>query len=51
MRSYQVAPEFAREIKSALAESLSSTNGRVTLPAEALLLVNAPESVQTGKEP
>lgn len=47
IRSYRVAPEIAGEMKSALAEALD-VPWRVSLPAEGLLLVHAPESVQTG---
>jgi hypothetical protein len=48
MRTYPVAPEIAGEMKSALAEALGQAPWRVSLPAEGVLLVNAPESVQTG---
>jgi hypothetical protein len=48
IRTYPVAPEIAGEMKSALADALVNSSWRVSLPAEGLLLVNAPESVQTG---
>jgi hypothetical protein len=46
IRTYAVAPEIAGEMKSALVESLGF--GAVSLPADGLLLIRAPESVQSG---
>ena len=48
IRTYPVAPEIQGEMKLALIEALGTSEWRVSLPADGLLLVNAPESVQTG---
>jgi hypothetical protein len=50
IRSYAVAPEIAGEMRSALAEALSTTTerGRVSLTSDGRLLVTAPESLQSG---
>jgi hypothetical protein len=54
IRSYPVAPEIAGEMRSALADALTTTSkdgaalGRVSLTADGHLLVTAPESVQRG---
>jgi len=48
IRTYPVAPEIQGEMKFALTEALGPSGWRVSLPADGLLLVNAPESVQTG---
>ncbi len=51
IRSYQVAPEIAGEMKSALSDTLTGQAlGRVSLTADGRLLVAAPESVQKGVE-
>jgi hypothetical protein len=56
MRSYQVAPEIAGEMRSALANALAASSkdsgplGRVSLTADGRLLVVAPRSVQGGVE-
>jgi hypothetical protein len=48
IRTYPVAPEIQGEMKFALVEALGPSGWRVSLPADGLLLVDAPESVQTG---
>ncbi len=52
IRSYPVAPEIAGEMRSALAEALttSTERGRVSLTSDGRLLVTAPESLQRGVE-
>jgi hypothetical protein len=52
IRSYPVAPEIAGEMRSALAEALSTATerGRVSLTSDGRLLVTAPESLQRGVE-
>jgi hypothetical protein len=47
IRSYPVAPEIAGEMKFALAEAVGPP-WRVNVLADGLLLVSAPESVQSG---
>jgi hypothetical protein len=54
IRGYPVAPEIAAEMRSALADALTTPSkdgaplGRVSLTADGRLLVVAPESVQRG---
>jgi hypothetical protein len=50
MRTYPVAPDIQGEMKFALTEALAPSGWRVSLPADGLLLVNAPQSVQTDVE-
>ena len=52
IRSYPVAPEIAGEMRSALAEALttSTERGRVSLTSDGRLLVTASESLQSGVE-
>lgn len=55
LRSYEVRPEIAHEVQSALTSALDSGNpsapyGRVTLSPSGQLLVAAPPSIQTGVE-
>lgn len=52
IRSYPVAPEIAGEMRSALAEALSTSTerGRVSLTSDGRLVVTAPESLQRGVE-
>jgi hypothetical protein len=48
IRTYPVAPEIQGEMRAAIAEALGTSEWRASLPADGLLLVNAPESVQSG---
>jgi hypothetical protein len=48
IRTYPVAPEIAGEMKSALEEAFGIGTWRVSLPADGLLMVNAPNSIQSG---
>jgi hypothetical protein len=49
IRSYHVAPEIAGEIKGALQEAFfGNASWQVSRPVDGLLLVNAPDSVQTA---